>query len=190
MASVSGYNKIRLQYAVENKSKEEKLNYYKQHFKKGHNKFIFKDFTETNFYPIEKPLEIDYKFSVNDYILANKDEMYINLNLEDVLSGQQIDDDRKIPIQNDYPIMVDNIIELEIPNGWEVDYVPESLTIDDPYIAFNSNYEVKGSKIILRQETSIRYLNMTHEYFEKWNENVNKILKYQNEIVILKQAND
>jgi hypothetical protein len=179
-----------LQYAIENKTKDEKLKYYKQHFTKGHNKFIFDDFTESNLYPIEKPFEIEYKFLVNDYILVNKDEMYINLNLEDLLSGQQIDDDRKIPIQNDYPVQLENIIELEIPKGWEVDYIPESLTIDDPHIAFNSNYEVNGGKVTLHQETSIRYLNMTHEYFEKWNENVNKILKYQNEIVILKQAND
>jgi hypothetical protein len=189
-ASVSGYNKTRLQYAIENKTKEEKLKYYKLRFSKGHNKFIFEDFTEANFYPIEEPLEIEYKFSVDDYILSNNDEMYINLNLDDVLSGQQIDDDRKTPLHNNYPIKLDNTIELEIPEGWKVDYIPESLTIDDPHIAFNSNYEVKGSKIILHQETSIRYLQMTHEYFEKWNENVNKILRYQNEIVILKQAND
>jgi hypothetical protein len=189
-ASISGYNKTRLQYAIENKTKEEKLKYYKLHFSKGHNKFIFEDFTEDNFYPIEKPLEIEYKFSVNDYILLNKDEMYINLNLENMLSGQQIDDDRQTPLQNDYPLKLDNTIELEIPEGWKVDYIPENLTIDDPHIAFNSNYEIKDGKIILHQETAIRYLNMTHEYFKKWNENVNEILKYQNEIVILKQAND
>lgn len=189
-ASISGYNKMRLQYAIENKTKEEKLKFYQLRFTKGHNKFMVSDFTETNLYPIEKPLEIDYHFSVNDYILANKDEMYINLNLEDLLSGQKIKEDRATPVQNEYPVELDNTFELEIPTGWKVDYLPESLTIDDPNIAFNSKYEVRGNKIILYQNTSIRYMNMTHEYFDKWNENVDKILKYQNEIIILKQAND
>jgi len=189
-ATISGYNKIRLQYAIENKTKEEKLKFYKSRFTKGHNKFLLSNFNETNLYPNDKPMEIDYQFSVNDYILTNKDEMYINLNLEDLFSGQIIKDGRKTPIQNDYPLKVANTIELEVPHGWKVDYIPESLTIDDPHIAFNSEYEVRGNKIILHQETSIRYLNMTHEYFDEWNKNVNKILKYQNGIVILKQTHD
>ena len=189
-ATISGYNKTRIQYETENKSKEDKLKLYKKQFTKGHNKFILEDFTESNQYPIEEPLEIDYQFMVNDYVLSNKDELYINLNLEDLLAGQKIKKDRKTPLQNEFPIKHDQIIELEIPDGWDVDYVPENLTVGDPFIEFSSKYELTENKIILYQQTSIRYLNMTQENFDKWNENVEKILKYQNEIVILKQQND
>ena len=189
-ALISGYNKTRLQYETENKTKEDKLKLYKQQFTKGHNKFILEDFTESNQYPIEEPLEIDYRFLVNDYVLSNNDEMYINLNLEELLAGQKIKEDRKTPIQNEFPIKLDHVIELEIPEGWDVDYVPENLTMGDPYIEFSSKYELTKNKIILYQQTSIRYLNMTHENFDQWNENIERILKYQNEIVILKQHND
>ena len=189
-ASISGYNKTRLQYETENKTKEDKLKLYKQQFTKGHNKFILEDFIESNQYPIEEPLEIDYQFLVNDYVLSNDDELYINLNLEELLAGQKIKKDRKTPLQNEFPIKLDHVIELEIPDGWDVDYMPENLTVGDPYIEFSSKYELTENKIILYQQTSIRYLNMTHENFDKWNENVEKILKHQNEIVILKQHND
>ena len=189
-ASISGYNKTRLQYETENKTKEDKLKLYKQQFTKGHNKFILEDFIESNQYPIEEPLEIDYQFLVNDYVLSNDDELYINLNLEELLAGQKIKEDRKTPLQNEFPIKLDHVIELEIPDGWDVDYMPENLTVGDPYIEFSSKYELTENKIILYQQTSIRYLNMTHENFDKWNENVEKILKHQNEIVILKQHND
>ena len=190
IALISGYNKTLLQYETENKSKEDKLKLYKQRFTKGHNKFILEDFTESNQYPFEEPLEIDYQFLVNDYVLSNNDELYINLNLEELLAGLKIKEDRKTPIQNEFPVKIDHVIELEIPEGWDVDYVPENLTVGDPYIEFSSKYELTKNKIILYQQTSIRYLNMTHENFDQWNENVEKILKYQNEIVILKKHND
>ncbi len=189
-ALINGYNKTLLQYETENKTKEDKLKLYKKQFTKGHNKFILQDFTETNQYPIEEPLEIDYSFLVHDYVLSNKDEMYINLNLEELLAGHKIKEDRVTPLQNEFPIKLDHVIELEIPEGWEVDYMPENLTVDNPYLEFISKYELMENKIILYQQTSIRFLNMTHDNFDQWNKNIERILKYQNEIVILKQHND
>jgi len=190
LASINGYNKTRFQYNIEDKTNEDKLKFYNISFTKGHNKFILTDFTEKNLYPSEKPLEISYNFYVDDYIMTNKNEMYINMNLDDLISDQKIKKDRENPIQYKYPQELENTIELEIPEGWSVDYLPENLSIESPFITYESNYKIKQGKIILYQKTELHQLNMSKAHFSEWNTNVSKIVKHQNEIVILKQNND
>lgn len=190
LTQISGYQKTQFEYEIENMSKDDKLAFYKAYFLKGSNKFIPQNFTEKNLYPIENPLELSYDFTIDDYVIVNGDEKYINMNLENTVLGQKIDEDREIPIQNKYSIAFENENTLEIPKGWSVDYVPEDLIIKNDFIHYESSYEIMDEKLILRQQTNISFINMKKEHFDQWNKNVNLINKNQNEVVIIKQNHD
>lgn len=190
ITQISGYQKANFEYQIENLNKEEKLQFYKSYFSKGSNKFLPDNFSEENLYPIENPLKVKYDFSIDDYVMVNGDEKYINMNLENTVLGQKIEEEREIPVQNKYSIAYENENTLEIPSGWTVDYVPQDLKIENDYIQYLSRYELKENKLILHQHTRISFLNMEKEHFNLWNKNVNEIKKNQNEIVIIKQNHD
>ena len=146
--------------------------------------------SEKNTYPSESPLEINYDFTIGDYILTNENEKYINMNLETSNIGKKIEKDREIPVQNKFSIAFNNENTLEVPEGWTIDFIPENILIENELLSYESNYEVKDNKVILYQQTSISFLNMSKEHFELWNESIKKIKKNQNEVVILKQKNE
>lgn len=187
---ISGYQKAKFEYEIENLNEEEKLQFYKAYFSKGSNKFLPVNFSEKNQYPIENPLNVKYDFTIDNYVIENGDERYINMNLENTVLGQKIEKEREIPVQNKFSIAFENENTLEIPTGWTVDYIPEDLRIENDYIQYESIYELKKNKLILHQKTKISFINMSKEHFDLWNKNVIKIKNNQNEIVILKQNHE
>lgn len=187
---LDGYHKTNFEYNIENLSTEDKMKFYKAYFSKGNNKFIPENFTEENLYPNEKPIEISYDFRIDDYIMTNEDEVYINMNLDGIMGGKKIEKDRVIPIQNKYKSSFESENILTIPTGWDVDYVPESIKIDNDFIFYESSYEIKGEQLILHQKTNIRFMDMEKHNFDQWNESIGAIKRNQNEIVIIKQKNE
>jgi hypothetical protein len=190
LTEISGYHKANFEYKTENLSPEDKLKFYKAYFLKGNNKFLPENFTEENLYPIEAPLQLSYDFTIDDYVMTNENEKYINMNLENSSIGDKIDKKREIPVQNKYKLALQNENTLEIPEGWSIDYIPEDLQIDNEFIQYESKYEQKDNKLILHQKTTVSFINMTKEHFELWNESITKIKKNQNEVVIIKQNNE
>lgn len=187
---IDGYQKSQFEYDIENLDHEDKLKFYKSFFSKGSNKFIPKNFTEENQYPIENPLTVSYDFTIDDYVMTNGDEMYINMNLDNVMIGQKIDDDRTVPVQNRFGISFESVNTLDVPEGWSIDYIPEDLKIETEFILYESIYTIENEQLVLYQNTNILFLNMKKEHFEEWNKSVKQINKNQNEIVIIKQKND
>ncbi len=190
VSSIEGYQKAQFEYQIENISDDDKLKFYKSFFTKGSNKFLPNNFKEENLYPNEIPLEVSYDFSINDYILTNGDEMYINMNLDNNMEGQKIEDERTIPIRNKYGIAFESENTLEVPSGWSVDYMPENLNVENEFIRYHSKYEIKDQQITLYQKTHINYLTIQKDSFKIWNDSILKIKKSQNEVVIIKQNNE
>lgn len=189
-SKLDGYHKSTFEYNIENLSKDDKLKFYKAYFAKGNNKFMPENFTEKNLYPNENPIEISYDFRIDDYIMTNEDELYINMNLDGIMSGQKIEADRSIPIQNKYKASFETENILTIPSGWGVDYLPENIKIDNEFIYYESSYETKGEQVTLYQKTNIRFMNLEKQNFDQWNKSLSAIKRNQNEIVIIKQKNE
>jgi hypothetical protein len=190
LTEISGYHKAQFEYQIENLNPEDKVKFYKAYFLKGNNKFLPENFTEKNQYPIEEPLQLSYDFTIADYVMTSENEKYINMNLENGSIGQKIDKKREIPVQNKYKLAFENENTLEIPEGWSVDFIPEDLHIDNEFIQYDSKYEHIDDKLILRQKTTISFINMSKEHFELWNTSITKIKQNQNEVVIIKQNNE
>ena len=187
---IDGYHKAQYEYDTENLNKEDKLRFYKAYFSKGNNKFLPNNFSEENLYPVENPLKVSYDFTIDDYVLENGDELYVNMNLNNILEGQKIEDDRSVPIQNKFEVSYVTENSLQIPEGYEVDYIPEGLKIDNELLHYESTYEIKNDRLILYQQTNIQFLTMEKNNFELWNQNLKQVKKNQNEIVIIKQKDE
>ncbi len=185
---MSGYYKINLAYTIEDMDVEKKKNFYREYFGLGNNKFILKNFMESHFFPDSEPFQVDFDFEIGDYVIENKDEKYINLNLLDVFTGQKIEKDRDIPVQNNYMSCFEIKVKFDIPEGYKVEHLPESQQFVNEYLDFFVTYTVEGGVINYHMKANMNFLDLTTpEQFEKWNEGNGLAAKAMNEVVVLKK---
>lgn len=188
-SSFNGYYKQNLEYKIEDLNETDKAKFYKDYLRKGSNKFLPTNFVETNPYPSPKPYAIEYDFTIEDYLLTNENELYINFHLSDFFSGDKIKDDRSTPFLFKFVSQHTEKTEFTIPDGYVLDYLPESISIDNELIFYKSEYKSEGNKIFVETQSYKKKLLYAHTDVTLWNKNINTIIKSQKNVVILKKAN-
>jgi len=172
VTKLGGYYKINVTYRVNSKTNREKEKYYKSYLAKGNNKFLIKDssLTEENLTDRDQPLRVSYDFGIRDYVRQNDDEIYVNLNLINWFQGDdKIEEDRIAPFRYKFKSTQLLYAELEIPEGYEVTYLPESVVLTEDLFTFKNTYSVEGNKVVLQQEGLLDFIQLKKENFASWN---------------------
>lgn len=181
---VSGYNKIDYIYALGNlDTKSERDNFYNDVFQIGNNKFIAQNVVETNKDDYDKNLIITYTSTIGDYFKQFGDEIFINLNLNKYISQFRTATDRKRDIEIDYKNQYTLEAELEIPEGYKVDYLPESQSFANDYLEATISYANVEEKIKYKHTVTCNYLILNLEEQKEVNELINNVEKAYKEVV-------
>ncbi len=136
----------------------------------------------------EVRLRFDAHFK-NALIMAGN-KLYINLNLDPSISEYQIDDieKRTQPVQQDYKHTYRFICTLEIPEGYEVDFMPESAEVNYDNTRYKMSYEVEGQSIRLEKEIVSDFLYLEKESFEAYQQFYQSLVRMNNEQIVLKKS--
>lgn len=134
-----------------------------------------------------KKVLIHTKFSVGDYVSKVGDEYYINMNLNRNYSGSKIDaKDRNVPVEIDYPVTLQNIVELTIPDGYKVTYIPQDISYQKEGLASCSfNYKSENNKVILSRSIIINAIYVNPLQFDDFNKFVNTLQNNYRESIVL-----
>lgn len=185
---VTGYPKISLFNRLESKNTETLLKqFYNARFSKGNNKFLILDLKEEDKYSYDESFKLNYDFKIEDYAKALGDEIYINLNLNKQLSDYKLDKKRKNSIEYKHKSFYSYTTELEIPENYKVDYLPENIAISNDFITCNINYTEEDNKIIYKHTVKLDYLILTTEEQKQVNDLIKKVENGYKEIIILKK---
>lgn len=185
---VKGYFKIDLFQLLENLSTETKVReFYNHQFGKGSNKFLINDFSEKNKYDYEKVFEVDYTFSINNYPQIVGKEMYVNLNLNKVLSDFKSPDDRLNGVEYDYQPYYNFTTVFQIPEGYAVDYLPENVAFEGEHLQGHISYTLDGDMITYNHSLEIKFLNISQLEQLELNKVIKKAEKAYKESVVLKK---
>jgi hypothetical protein len=133
------------------------------------------------------PTVIKYEFRLSDYFQKIGDELYVNLNLNKDFYNEFITESRKTPKELDYKYVKKEYIEMSIPTGYSIDYLPENAKHDGGLLGYEITYQVKGTKVIFCKTLYVDYLLMQPEEFEKWNESVKAVSEAYKESIIFKK---
>ncbi|WP_338769098.1 DUF3857 domain-containing protein [Bernardetia sp. ABR2-2B] len=185
--SAEGYPKGYMTHYIDGLSKENEKLYMNRYFTKGNNKFFVDDYTINNLNEKDTALKIEYDFRIEDYAKFVGDEIYINMNMEKAFSNDEIENDRKSPIENDYLFKANNDIFLEIPEGYEVEYLPENSNFKNDLFGYNIEYKKEGNKIKFTHNYYKNYLLLNDESFKDWNKMIKEVNKAYREVIILKK---
>jgi hypothetical protein len=187
---VNGYNKIDFTYVFNYSKKENKKEYIKEYCTKGNNKFILKDYTIKNIEEKELPIVINYDYAVEDYIKSSGNELFINLNLDRTHDKSKIDTTkRKLPFEYDYKYSLVDVITLDIPVGYSVDYLPSDVKLSNGFFDFEISYKLDKAKncIVYQKKSVLNTLMIERKDFNEWNKVANKVSQAYREVVVLKK---
>ncbi len=187
-AAISGYKKRDYLYGLENELTDEKIKeFYNYYLRKGSNKFLIENIVEHNKYDYDKNLIVAYDFSVDDVVKQLGDEIYVNLNLNKKISNFKTKKDRKNEIEYDYKSHYSYTTTLNIPDGFEVSYVPENLAVANDYLSSSITYEVKERQITYEHDIVLDFLIADVAQQKEVNSLIKSVEKGYKEIIILKK---
>jgi hypothetical protein len=184
-----GYYKQNLEYKIEDLTSFEKAKFYKGYLRQGSNKFLPSNFKESHAYPSTHPFTITYDFSIGDYAMQNDDEIYINLNLSNFFSGDQLDVPRTNPFTFKFISELTEVVSFQIPDGYVLDYTPENIHVDNDLLKYEATYTQDGNSVAYRTKSYKKKLSYTPDEAELWNQSITHIIKSQKNVIILKKGN-
>ena len=184
----TGYTLNDLYYSLERIDNDKDVTtFYKNRLIKGNNSFLISDFKEHNKFSYEEDFHIDYDFSIRNYVQQIDNEIFLNPHLNQEFTEFKTKDDRKYLVEFEYKSQYNYINIYQIPEGYEVEYLPENVEYSNDFINFSLNYTQKGNQIITRQKAALETLFMDLNEQKETNALYKKIEKAYKEIIILKK---
>lgn len=159
--------------------------------KKGSNKYHLGE------YKIDKKenaIFYEYEFSIPSYVNYTEDEIYVNLSLDlflDFFEPYEVDD-RETDVTERYATETRYSYTLEIPEGYEIDYVPENLFVDggdEFYVKINYDQSTEG-EVIYSFELWLDYILLPVDRVAEMEKLGKKLKQAYKETIILKKVSD
>ena len=136
----------------------------------------------------DKQLDIKYEFTIPDYVKNIDNRIYINLNLDKKFYNQYVDiERRKLDKEIDYKHSEKYITVLEIPDGFELKYIPANAKYESDDFGFELNYVIANNKIYLEKDIYIDTLLIQKDRFEEWNKMITGLSGAYNEVIVLER---
>lgn len=189
--SITGYGKIDYAFQLEGMDTESRVQeFYNYRFEKGNNKFLIDSLEEYNRTDYEKPLEVRYTFGIKDYIKDFGDEIYLNLNLNREITSFKIDKPRKTAVEYEFTKTYDFKNTLEIPEAYEIEYLPENFKVSNDFFSAEIKYSQEGEKLVYEFKAVLDFIILTPDQQSEFNNLLEDLEKAFKEVIILKKINN
>ncbi|MEL6989829.1 MAG: hypothetical protein AAGK97_18620, partial [Bacteroidota bacterium] len=134
-----------------------------------------------------KTIQFDFDVVIKNAITDVGSEKYFTPEYDFFFKDFEMEEDREVDymFNNVYSLKYKTSIEIE--EGWDVQYLPESLDIDNDQYAFKLNYKVDGNQIIYSKELNIKDALLKVSAFENWNADIASLDAFYNDQIILKK---
>lgn len=187
-STLIGYAKDFAAYELMRTDEEDLQKYVTRIIGKGNNKFYLDNYKVRFLDDKDKPTSIEYDFRIGDYFQKVGNEIYVNLNLNKDHYNEVIDlATRKTPRKNEYQYVKYEVIDMALPSGYSVEYLPENAKYDSDLFGYDIRYVQKGNSITCNKTLYVNYLLLLPDQFKKWNEAITQVSEAYKESIILKQ---
>lgn len=171
------------------KTPSDLLSFYNKNLEKGSNKFLISNFYEKNKYSYEKEFIINYSFIIDNFVISSGKELYVNLNLNKRVLELISEEKDMLTKEFDFKNFRKYKYILQIPEGYEVEHIPDSYKIDANFFKTELTYRIEENKIIYEHFLEVDFLLLTKEEQIELNSILKKIKTKYNESIVLKEIN-
>jgi hypothetical protein len=169
---ISGYYHSDLGNHLLSSSKQELDGFLTTLNVKGNNSYKAMNTVLTNLDNREVPMIMEYDWEVKNYATTYGNEMYINMILEKNISPNEFKADRLAPFELDNKSLDSYTVILEIPEGYQVDFVPKDKTYTSDFVNFDVKYTQKNQEVSMTLSLKLNFLYLSPEQMPAWNEYV------------------
>ena len=185
----NGYSSFRLRSAIQNMDNSQKKEFYSSSFKKGNNKSTCGVDSLSGLGNKELPLEVFYFFDIDDYTKTNEDELYFNPFLKKYWKSEQINTETiKIALENQYGMMVTSYVQIQIPEGYKVQYLPKNMEYNYEKFGFETTIVQNAKSVEVTYQFFQDGLTIEKNEFEEWNTFIKKLNQAYSELIIFKKV--
>lgn len=149
------------------------------------------DYKVTNESELSKPVVEEYAFVHDGLTDIIGDKIYINPMLFFKQSENPFKQEtREYPIDFVYPHQDKYMINIAIPEGYELEFAPEpiSVVMEDNLGSFKYNINANNTLIQLSVAVDINYANVSQVYYQTLKSFFQKLIEKQNEQIVLKKV--
>jgi hypothetical protein len=140
---------------------------------------------------IYKPIGDSLAIAISDRAQAVGDKILLQpLLLETIDRNRYTLEDRKYPVNYNYPISETYMIEYTIPDGYQVESLPKAAVLKMPDNSISVYYDVKntGNKITVVYKRSVSKILFLPEQYKPLKDLYDQIVKTHSESIILKKS--
>ena len=140
---------------------------------------------------VTKPVDISYKYELQDAVENIGDNLYLQPMLFTAMKESPFKaDSRLYPIDFTYPVSEKYIINIMLPDGYEVETLPQSeaLNFKDEACMFTYISKVNGKYLQLNISLDINTTIISTTDYAEFKAFFDKIIEKQNEQVVLKKV--
>ena len=179
---LDGYQLTEYMYIFGRMTRDKLEKRYQTYFAKGSNKSTVTNITaEHNL----RPIDINYDITIDEYLANAGDEIYVNMNLDKVLEGQKMPDSRTQAVDFRQTMNFTKNYVLEIPQGYEVTYMPDDVSFGDDQFSCSIKYKEDNSEVTYSYDLCLDSIWLEPGDFSKWNTFIRDLKKSYRENIIL-----
>jgi len=185
-SSYEGYPKTYLFSYLEGENKKEDLEiFYKHELEIGNNNFMISSISEFNKFEYEKPFLVNYYFDIPNYVKSTKEDLYINLNVDQYITDLKPEKEEKEELEHKFKSKRITHLELEIPEGYVVNHLPNDLVLNEALFQCTITYKQKGNIIIYNQKVVLDFIRLAPKEVIKFRTFIKTIEKTYKEVIVL-----
>ncbi|GJM62792.1 transglutaminase domain-containing protein [Persicobacter diffluens] len=139
---------------------------------------------------LEDGLNVNYTATFNNEVVKTSDKIYINLNLDPCLKTLNLGDlqHRSQPIQLPKKYNYALTTSLKIPDGYVVDFFPESQELSLEGMDLRYQYAIQEGQLVLHKTLQIDQLFIEGKDLVKFSTLFEKLVKISQQKIILKKS--
>jgi len=184
---MNGDSKAYFLYQINN-LKQDKRDLALKSFLSDDDKSVQVDNVETtNLEKRDGTIKIDFDFSWEKGISAFGEEVYVDLDFDKEFKNWKFDE-RKTDYLFDHKMHRISEVELAIPTGHQVTYLPKAFERKHEDFFFKIDYAEKDGRIFYRKEIAIPNSEIKKKDFDIWNGFVKDLTKQYKEQIVLKKG--
>lgn len=182
---LTGYFAMNMHAVMSYTNQKDREDYMRRYFNRGSNKFRLNGY-EIGDTGDANTFRLTGQFDLQDYSKKIASEWYLNLNLFKFFEHQEIDYPRRnSPIEQEYKSSQEYVTVLNIPEGYQVTYLPPGKSYHNSVWGFDLTYTQNKNQVILTQRYDNDRLLLQPGQFQEWNKVLENLLPLYRETISL-----
>ena len=146
------------------------------------------DYKIDNLDGLDKPVVLRYDFSGPEYftVAGSARIMPALVTLDTTLTAK---DKRRYPLDLTAPNIKETIFNIAIPDNFVIKYMPDNVSLDNPWFSFEASYAFRKGKLVFRQKAELKNRDIAQKDYPGFKKSFEDLAKKAKQNILLEMKN-